>query len=1037
MRFAHPQYLYLLLLLLPIAGAWGWYVRWRRRARQRAGDGPLIDRMSADHSQRLRWIQTVLVLVAVALCCVAAARPQWGRAETTVEKTGVDVVFALDLSKSMLVRDVPPDRLRAATNEIGTLLDRLDGDRAGVVVFTSVSFVQSPLTTDYGAIRFYLNKLEPSRMSVGGTAIGRALRDSIELLTGEAVDGGPSSTGASFDRADTQVVVLVSDGEDHQSHPVEMARRAAEKDIRVVTVGIGRRKPSKIPVLSDDGDIKGYKRNDEGDLVKSSLKPKQLQKIARAAGGRYFEYRGPNSISTRLGSYLSRLEQSQLEDSLTKQYVDRFHWFLAPALLLLIVALGLGQRRDGRLGWASADDRDRPTTVGWLGSLLGLLMIVAGAGGCTSGKTGDDAQLRKGVRHLERGEPKKARKALQQADTDRFAVAYNRGLAELRTESYDAAARHFASALGARKPERRFDAQYNLGVALAKKGDWREAFDAFRQALRLAVDHRGRIGAEARRRARHNLEVAYFEFHPPCAELEEKAEENDTAGEATKLKKKTSRKGWTLCGLDADWVRLEVPPGSTVSARATFKRLREHPDPGDTFMPNPDELSLSIRSSKGETVLGRSRTGSDASDGPPARRTVEPVEVTGSGADRVAVWVRITGTDAHELAYDLSVQVDVPCAAKEDSLEENDARANAARLDNKRHKLQLCPGDADWFSIDARMGDDVFVDVRPRSRRGSSTSSADPSAIDVKLIDAKTGESVGDLTRTNGWITASLRGIERKRKLLVGVSGGEDTDSAYTLRPHRFAPCPAGDDRLEENDDLSARARLKRKPRTQRFLRLCPDDRDVYSVPPARARRRGRAPSPGGTPKKKGSKRPPTRIALSRHGRSPPDGESTVDMTVLAPDGSVRKRAEPPGDDAGRRASAHDLVATVETQKKTRIPVSVSGGPGYYHLTTLPPRRSKKKRRRRRSSSKKQSKGSKKKKRRGQSGSEKKRRARKKKRKTGKSGQKKAAAKRKKEKKSADEKRTRQLLRALQNDENFQMQKALEEKSKSSVGRDW
>lgn len=220
MHFARPDNLYLLLLLAPMVLALIGYFWWKRRLRDKIGHSHLIQAMAARHSNRRQVARGVLVIVAVALLCVAAAQPQWGQDDRTIKRFGVDLVFALDLSNSMRAQDIPPSRLQAAKDEIETTLQTLSGDRVGLVVFTAISFAQSPLTTDYGAIRFYLDKLEAGQMPIGGTSVGQALLDSAELLTGKTLNGqieeSEEADESDDDRAKNQVIVLITDGEDHE-----------------------------------------------------------------------------------------------------------------------------------------------------------------------------------------------------------------------------------------------------------------------------------------------------------------------------------------------------------------------------------------------------------------------------------------------------------------------------------------------------------------------------------------------------------------------------------------------------------------------------------------------------------------------------------------------------------------------------------------------------------------------------------------------------------------------------------------------------
>ncbi|MFU8806203.1 MAG: VWA domain-containing protein, partial [Bradymonadaceae bacterium] len=270
MHFARPENLYFLFLLIPIAGLWAWYAYWKRRARARAGDAHLIEAMSALSSPRRALAQSICVFTATALLILAVAQPQWGRTDREVSRMGLDIVFALDLSRSMLASDVAPNRLQAARDELRTIMSRLDGDRVGLVVFTSISFAQSPLTTDYSAINFFLERLHPDQIPVGGTSIGAAMRDSIEVLLGRPLSAN-GQDASEMQRAKNQVVVLITDGEDHESDPLAAAQLARDHGIKVVSVGIGSPQGAQVPTYDERGNFSGYLRGRDGEYVVTRL----------------------------------------------------------------------------------------------------------------------------------------------------------------------------------------------------------------------------------------------------------------------------------------------------------------------------------------------------------------------------------------------------------------------------------------------------------------------------------------------------------------------------------------------------------------------------------------------------------------------------------------------------------------------------------------------------------------------------------------------------------------------------------------------
>ncbi|NIP79130.1 MAG: VWA domain-containing protein, partial [Actinobacteria bacterium] len=211
--------------------------------------------------------------VALGLLALALARPQFGSRVETVRSVGQDIVVALDLSRSMLAEDVAPNRLERARLAILRLVRGLDGDRIGLVAFAADAFVQSPLTIDYGAAAMFLDAMHPDLMPVQGTDLGAALRVSLDAL--EAGD------------RDARVVVLVTDGEDHEDAFAEELRRAVEAGVQVYLVGVGATDGAPIPVYGDDGTRQGFFRDEAGNVVTTRLVEETFQRIVREAGADY------------------------------------------------------------------------------------------------------------------------------------------------------------------------------------------------------------------------------------------------------------------------------------------------------------------------------------------------------------------------------------------------------------------------------------------------------------------------------------------------------------------------------------------------------------------------------------------------------------------------------------------------------------------------------------------------------------------------------------------------------------------------------
>ncbi|MEL6180975.1 MAG: VWA domain-containing protein, partial [Myxococcota bacterium] len=282
MVWAHSEALYALLLIPMLIGLYSFHAWWKQQRLHELGEHILVRRLVARHSNRKDVLKFTLAILGLALCIIALARPQWGEKPRTLKREGIDIAVALDISRSMLAQDANPSRLRAAKDELSRVLGQLNGDRVGLVVYAGISFAQSPLTGDYGAIRFYLNKLDPDMIPVGGTASGRALIDAVELLTGERLKRGKEeaepTAPSKHKRAKTQLILLITDGEDHQGDPEEAARLAQERGIRIYTIGFGSDKGEPIPMHDDAGNLTGYKKDRQGNTVYTKLNAEQLKK---------------------------------------------------------------------------------------------------------------------------------------------------------------------------------------------------------------------------------------------------------------------------------------------------------------------------------------------------------------------------------------------------------------------------------------------------------------------------------------------------------------------------------------------------------------------------------------------------------------------------------------------------------------------------------------------------------------------------------------------------------------------------------------
>lgn len=301
--------------------------------------------MIAGNVPALRAARGVLLVLGVACVIVALARPQYGSRTRMLRKRGVDVVVALDFSKSMLARDVKPSRVDRAKAELMRFISELGGDRIGIVAFAGET-MEFPMTVDYSAAALFFRELGPYDMPVGGTAIGRALTAAKRLLerAGRGGEGKPAE-----DRA--RVVILMTDGEDHEGDPVAAAKELSELGARVFVVGIGSRSGEPIPTYANDGTWTGYMRDDAGNPVVSALtadNEKQLQEIASVSNGKYIRA-GEGSVGMdAIRLEMRRMKQAELEARRITVHEERYALVLLLGFFLILLETLLPESWIGR-----------------------------------------------------------------------------------------------------------------------------------------------------------------------------------------------------------------------------------------------------------------------------------------------------------------------------------------------------------------------------------------------------------------------------------------------------------------------------------------------------------------------------------------------------------------------------------------------------------------------------------------------------------------------------------------------------------------
>jgi Ca-activated chloride channel family protein len=346
MRFAAPGYLWFLLGLPLLAGLFVLAFRSRRRALERFGEWRVVQRLTMTAGLERRIVRVAVVLAAVLLLAVALSRPQWGTKLETITRRGVDVIVAVDTSLSMLAEDVKPNRLVQARAALSSFIDLLSGDRIGLVAFAGSAYVACPLTLDYGAAQLFVDVLEPDLIPVSGTAIADA------ILT--AVRAYPSNERR------YRVLILITDGEDHEGDVEEAARKAAEAGITIFAVGVGSPEGEPIPLRNERGRVIGYKEDRDQRKVTSRLGESSLEAIAVRTGGRYFRATTEGIELERIYEEIAGMDRKTLSARMHTSYEDRYQMPLAGALVLLVLEASLPDRRRRRPGSGGEATKEEP-----------------------------------------------------------------------------------------------------------------------------------------------------------------------------------------------------------------------------------------------------------------------------------------------------------------------------------------------------------------------------------------------------------------------------------------------------------------------------------------------------------------------------------------------------------------------------------------------------------------------------------------------------------------------------------------------------
>ena len=325
-----PIYFYLLALLPIIVALFLFNLFWKRKRQAVFADLELFNQLAPEKSSFKPALKLGVLLLALTCIIIALVNPKMGTKMETVKRQGIDIVFAVDISKSMLAEDVAPNRLEKTKQIVSQIINQLGNDRVGIVGYAGSAYPVLPMTTDYSIAKMYLQSMNTNMVSSQGTAFNDAIQLAVDF----------------FDVKDTsKLIVLISDGEDHGEGVEDAVEMAKEKGVRIITIGVGTEKGGPIPLRDDKGTIASYKKDQEGQTVITKLYPEVLKKIADNTKSKYIVGTTTKDVVEEIKKSLDKIEKSEFESQQIADFESQYQWFLALGFLLLLVDVFLLEKK--------------------------------------------------------------------------------------------------------------------------------------------------------------------------------------------------------------------------------------------------------------------------------------------------------------------------------------------------------------------------------------------------------------------------------------------------------------------------------------------------------------------------------------------------------------------------------------------------------------------------------------------------------------------------------------------------------------------
>lgn len=321
-RFEEPTYFILFVIIPIIIAIFLLVLWWKKKTQKKFADSNLLKRLAPDKSVFKPVLKLFFLLIGLSFLIISLANPKMGTKLKTLKREGVDVVFALDVSKSMLAEDIAPNRLEKAKQIIAKTIDKLGSDRVGIIIYAGNAYPLLPITTDHAAANMFLQSASPDMVSSQGTAINEALN--------------LAKTFYNNDEQTNKFLVIISDGEDHQEETKQMAQNLTNEGVKIYSIGIGTERGGPIP-MKLNGSLIGYKKDRKGETVITQRKPKVLQEIAEISNGFYIDGNKTDKPVKEIEKIITNAQKSEFETKQFSDYKDQFQWFVALGLLFLLI----------------------------------------------------------------------------------------------------------------------------------------------------------------------------------------------------------------------------------------------------------------------------------------------------------------------------------------------------------------------------------------------------------------------------------------------------------------------------------------------------------------------------------------------------------------------------------------------------------------------------------------------------------------------------------------------------------------------------